>query len=215
MAFPLARRLPSALCLALLVSGSQIAQANTENVDREDWAMFGRVLALVQTVTSAAARSEDPRAAERGVEQILSGRNAEANRLASELLSDAFSDMPAEAKGSLLAVARDVATLARRDQARRAAAGESVPQAGGAAGAADATSTALQARKDLTAMGLRYFDAAQFLDAVRRDDALAVELFLNGRGVNPATRDADGRSAADIARAAGNVQISQLLARPR
>ena len=44
----------------------------------------------------------------------------------------------------------------------------------------------LQARKDLAAMGLRYFDAEQYREALRRNDALAVELFVAGRGLDPA-----------------------------
>ena len=65
----------------------------------------------------------------------------------------------------------------------------------------------------LTAMGLRYFDAKDYLEAVKRDDALAVELFVAGRGVNLASRDADGRTAAEIARANGNARLAELLAR--
>jgi len=52
---------------------------------------------------------------------------------------------------------------------------------------------------------------AKFLDAVKRDDALAVALFVEGRGVNLAARDADGQSALEIARAKGNRQIVGLL----
>jgi hypothetical protein len=71
----------------------------------------------------------------------------------------------------------------------------------------------LQARKDLTAMGLRYYDNAQFLDAVKRDDALAVELYLIGRGVNASAKGPDGRGALDIARANKNDRLAELLAR--
>jgi ankyrin repeat protein len=70
---------------------------------------------------------------------------------------------------------------------------------------------ALAARKELHAMGLRYYDADQFLDAVKRNDALAVALYVEGHGVNLAARDANGRSALEIARAAGNQQIVGLL----
>jgi ankyrin repeat protein len=62
-------------------------------------------------------------------------------------------------------------------------------------------------------MGLRYHDPNDFLDAVKRDDALAVELFVAGRGVNLGARDAQGHTALDIARARGNAQIAQLLSR--
>ena len=71
----------------------------------------------------------------------------------------------------------------------------------------------LQARKDLTAMGLRYFDEGQFLDAAKRNDQLAVELFIAGRGVNLDARTWNGRNAADIARDNGNTQLAELLSR--
>jgi hypothetical protein len=62
-------------------------------------------------------------------------------------------------------------------------------------------------------MGLRYHDANDFLEAVKRDDALAVELFIAGRGVNLGAKDAQGRTAVEIARARGNTPMAQLLAR--
>ena len=62
-------------------------------------------------------------------------------------------------------------------------------------------------------MGLKYHDPNDFLEAVKRDDALAVELFIEGRGVNLGARDAQGRSALDIARGRGNQPMAQLLAR--
>ena len=70
---------------------------------------------------------------------------------------------------------------------------------------------ALAARKELNAMGLRYYDAEQFLDAVKRDDTLAVALYIEGRGVNLAAKDADGRTALEIAQAKGNRQIAAML----
>ena len=62
-------------------------------------------------------------------------------------------------------------------------------------------------------MGLRYYDSAQFLDAVKRDDTLAVELYLAGRGVDVSGKGPDGRSALDIARANRNERLAELLAR--
>jgi ankyrin repeat protein len=48
---------------------------------------------------------------------------------------------------------------------------------------------------------------------VKRDDTLAVELFIAGRGVNLESRDEQGRSALDIARQRGNAQLAELLTR--
>lgn len=62
-------------------------------------------------------------------------------------------------------------------------------------------------------MGLRYYDEGQFLDAAKRNDALAVELFIAGRGVNVGAKTWDGRTALDIAKANGNAQLADLLAR--
>jgi ankyrin repeat protein len=73
-------------------------------------------------------------------------------------------------------------------------------------------SSAIQARKDLTAIGLSYHDRGQFLDAVRRGDAIAVRLFLIGRGVDPNAKDALGNTALDIARRGGNPEVIGLLA---
>lgn len=42
----------------------------------------------------------------------------------------------------------------------------------------------MEARKELTAMGLQYFDQSQYIAAVNRGDKLAVELFIIGGGVN-------------------------------
>ena len=42
----------------------------------------------------------------------------------------------------------------------------------------------LEARMQLTAMGLQYYNQEQFLSAIERGDALAIELFMLGGGVN-------------------------------
>ncbi|MRR51895.1 MAG: hypothetical protein EG825_13450 [Rhodocyclaceae bacterium] len=54
--------------------------------------------------------------------------------------------------------------------------------------------TALEARKELTAMGLQYYDQEQFVAAIRRGDMLALELFVIGGGVS--LQDADERKSA-------------------
>lgn len=170
--------------------------------DADDWTSFGHVLALMHSFVRLAAQAQDPRAMQEGVAAILEGRDAEVNRAATGLFDDMTADMPAEHRARLGAIARDLAVLARRGQARGADALEG-----------QSFERALQARKDLHAIGLRYHDAAQFLDAVARDDALAVELYLLARGVNLAARDAQGRSALEIARANGNARLAELLAR--
>jgi hypothetical protein len=50
--------------------------------------------------------------------------------------------------------------------------------------ASGAERSAIDARRDLNAMGNRYYDAGEFLDAVRRDDVLAARLYIAGRGLD-------------------------------
>jgi hypothetical protein len=104
-------------------------------------------------------------------------------------------DMSSRNRDRVAAIGRDLATLGRKDMQRQP------------------SMEPLRARQDLNAMGLRYYDEKQFLDAVKRNDELAVELFVAGRGVNLAGRDADGRSALEIARDNGNAPLAELLAR--
>jgi hypothetical protein len=166
---------------------------------------FGHALTIVQMfVRAAAAQTSDPMAGLRVLDEVLSGRNTEANRAFAGLLEEATAGMPLEHRDKVAAIGRDIAAFVRKESA--------VTALGAPAAQAD-PARALQARKDLTAMGLRYYDAEQFLDAVKRDDALAVELYLAGRGVNVSAPGKDGRSALDIAKARGNTAIAELLAR--
>ena len=161
---------------------------------------FGHALTLMQVFVRLAAQTDDPVAGLKAMDDVLGGRNPEANQAAFGLFNEMTAGMPAEHRAKVASIAGDVLGMARRDLGKAPRQGVS-------------TETSLQARKDLTAMGLRYYDAKDYLDAVKRDDALAVELFVAGRGVNLASRDADGRSAPEIARANGNSQLAELLAR--
>jgi hypothetical protein len=166
----------------------------------DDDAALGHMLSLMQVFVRMAAQSDDPVAGLKAMDDVLAGRNAQANQAAAGLLHEITADMPSAQRQQMASIAGDVLGLARRDLGK--APSETV-----------STDKSLQARKDLNAMGLRYFDAKDYLEAVKRDDALAVELFIAGRGVNLASRDADGRSASEIARANGNAQLAELLAR--
>jgi hypothetical protein len=179
--------------LAALLSPFAVAQASEDEA-------FGHALTLVQMFVRSAMHSEDPKAGLKALDDVLAGRNTEANRAFAGLLEEMTSDMPAQHRSKVASIGQDLAAVARKEIAKSPV--ESV-----------AVDGSLQARKDLNAMGLRYYDPAQFLDAVKRDDALAVELYLLGRGVNPSAKGGDGRSALDIARANGNERLSELLAR--
>ena len=185
------------LVCALSLSALPARAAASED---DGWQAFGHALTLVQTLVGIAARSDDPQTNLKGIDDVLAGRNGEANRAIAGLFEDATSDMPPQYRDRVAAIGRDLTSLARRGIAQSPAGPASTDQA-------------LQARKELNAMGLSYFDAKQFLEAVKRDDALAVELYVLGRGINLSSRDADGRTAIDVARANGNARMADLLAK--
>jgi hypothetical protein len=161
------------------------------------------MLTLMQVFVRMAGQSDDPAAGQKAMDDVLAGRNLEANQAATGLFKEITAGMPVEHRAKVASIAGDVLSLARRDLGKQPSAFAPAPS----------TETSLQARKDLNSMGLRYFDAKDYLEAVKRGDELAVELFIAGRGVNLASRDADGRSAAEIARAGGNPRLAELVAR--
>jgi hypothetical protein len=185
----------SALAAAALLAATPARSATSS-----DEHALGHVLTLVQMFVNIAAQSADPLNKLGAVDDILAGRNSEANRAISGLFEGATAEMPAEHRGKVAAIGRDLVAVVRKDLWRT----PSQPLS---------SDGALQARKDLNAMGLSYHSPQQFLEAVKRDDALAVELYIAGRGVNLASRDAAGRSALDIARANGNAPLAALLSR--
>lgn len=77
-------------------------------------------------------------------------------------------------------------------------------------GAAQRRWSALGARKELTAMGLQYFDQAQFFAAIRRADQLAVELFLASDAIRIEEPFA-GTTALAVAQETGATEIVRLL----
>jgi hypothetical protein len=168
--------------LHILVVSSFVAMAPAAQAAEadDDWKMFGGILSLVQSFVHIAATTDDPQVMQKNFDGLLAGRNPEANRIAGELMGEMMEDMPQQYRGTIHALARDVLTIARRENARAAA---SVAPAPAAQSSREAM---IQARKDLTAMGLRYYDAEQYRDAVRRGDTLAVELYVLARGVNTA-----------------------------
>lgn len=165
--------------------------------DDEGWKAFGHALSLAQVLMRIAARDDDP---SKGFDDVLAGRDTEANRAIAGMLEEATADMPPQYRDRVASIGQDIAALARKNVGKTPAAPASAE-------------SALQARKDLTAMGLRYHDSKDFLDAVGRDDTLAVELFIAGRGVNLGAKDWRGRTGLDIARERGNQPMAELLAR--
>lgn len=68
----------------------------------------------------------------------------------------------------------------------------------------------LDARKELTAMGLQYFDSNQFFAAIRRGDQLAVELYVAAGGV-ALDEPVDGQTALELARTLGRGAMVPML----
>jgi hypothetical protein len=181
------------LVAALLVSTVPARAAATAPEDVE-WSAFDHVLTLVETVVRAGMQP-NPDAA---MAEVLSGHNPRVNGALAGLFAGATAELPAEYRDRVASLGREIAGYAAAHPAPRA-----VPS----------VDRALQARKDLNAMGLRYFDEREFLDAAKRNDALAVELFVAGRGVNLGATTWDGRTALDIVRGNGNTQLAELLSR--
>jgi len=184
-------RLARPLALACLILPALPAAAASEDGER----VLGHMLTLMQSVVRIAAHSETPQESVRAFDEVLAGRNAEVNRAVMGLFDEMTVDLSTRNRDRIASIGRDLATIGRKDMHRKPAV------------------EPLRARKDLNAMGLRYYDGKQFLDAVKRNDELAVELFIAGRGVDLSGRDADGRSALEIARDNGNAPLAELLAR--
>ena len=176
-----------------LIASSTAANANT---DEQDWTAFGHVLTLVHQMVRIGAHP-NPDAA---MADLLAGRNHQAIQAMASLFAGATAEMPPQYRDRMAALGRDIASLAMKHPAPAAVETFSADRS-------------VQARKDLTAMGLRYHDERDFLDAVKRNDELAVQLFVQGRGVNLDAKTWTGRSALDIARENGNNRIADLLAR--
>lgn len=182
------------LLLAALLASTVPARAAATAPEDVEWSAFGHVLTLVETVVRAGMQP-NPDAA---MAEVLSGHNPRVNGALAGLFAEAAAELPAEYRDRVASLGREIAGYAATRPA---------------APVAPSADRALQARKDLNAMGLRYFDEGDFLDAAKRNDALAVELFVAGRGVNLGARTWDGRTALDIARANGNTQLAELLSR--
>ena len=198
--------------MAALIAAAGIGTAHAQGSPpaATDWTAFGRFLSLLQVVTQAAvascppgggpAQACDPGAGQKAIDDILNGRNGEANALMLEI----FADVPQPEREKMLSIGRSLAAMSTKQIASEAHVG--------------AEARALRARQSLAGMGLTYYEPTQFLDAVRRGDVLAVRLFLAGRGVDVRATDARGNSALDLAQRGRNPEmiaiVSGAAARP-
>jgi len=184
----------------LIASAALLALPAQAATDDPDWTAFGHVLTLVQTMVRIGAQPNPDQA----FADLLSGRNPQANQAIASLFAGATAEMPDEYRARIASIGRDIAGLALQSP---------VSKPGSAAVPIVSYDRTLQARKDLTAMGLSYYDQGQFLDAVKRNDELATELFIAGKGVDLTKRAWSGRTALDIARDNGNTRLAELISR--
>jgi len=182
--------------LRILLLALSLVPLGARADDAQDWTAFGHVLTLLQTAMRIGANPYPDQA----MADLLAGRNHEANQAIASLFAEATAEMPAEYRDRVAAMGRDMAALALRNPVSSTADTVSVQRS-------------LQARKDLTAMGLRYYDHGEFLDAVKRNDELATELYIAARGVDLNGRAWSGRTALDIARDNGNTRLAELISR--
>jgi hypothetical protein len=187
----------------LLIGALLIPALPAQAAEEEPWPALGHALTLVHLFVRIAAESDTPQQSLKAVDDVLLGRNAAANEAVAGLLKEALLDVPREHRATVVAIGRDLAAVARKHLSGK--------------GAAEplGVDRSLQARKDLNAIGLTYHDSKQFLDAVKRNDAIAAELFIAGRGVDLSARDFWGRDAVDFARANGNERLAELISRNR
>ena len=169
----------------------------------EEPSPLGHMLTLVHMFVRIAAESDTSTTSLRAIDEVLSGRNAAANEAIAGLMQEALADVSPENRATIAAIGRDLVGLARKNLL------------GAKPGEALFPDRSLEARKQLTAMGLTYHDSKQFLDAVKRNDALAAELFIAGRGVDLSATDFWGRDAVDFARRNHNENLAQLILRSR
>jgi hypothetical protein len=152
--------------------------------EADDWKLIGGMLTLMQQFVHLAAHSPDQKALDKGVDAMLSGENARANRLASGVMEEILQDVPPEQRGAFVSIGSDLLTLARREHARVTSEQASQPSFQSAPAFGDRTrEEALRARRELNAMGLRYWDEQQFVEAMKRGDRIAVELYLSAQGL--------------------------------
>ena len=76
---------------------------------------FGHMLSLMQVFVRLAAQSDDPAAGVKAMDDVLAGRNAQANEAAAGLFNEMTAGMPVEHRAKVASIANDVLGLARRD----------------------------------------------------------------------------------------------------
>jgi hypothetical protein len=188
---------------SLLIAALLIPTLPAQGAEEPSDTSLGHMLTLVHMFVRIAAESDSSQVSLRAVDEVLAGRNAAANEAVAGLLNDALADVSPQNRATIAAIGRDLVTVARKNLL------------GVKAGETLFPDRSMEARKELTAMGLTYHDSKQFLSAVKRNDVLAAELFIAGRGVDLSATDFWGRDAVDFARKNNNERLAQLILRSR
>jgi len=187
----------------LLVAALLIPVLPAQAADEPSDSSLGNILTLVHMFVRIAAESDSSQVSLRAIDEVLAGRNAAANEAVAGLLNEALADVSPQNRATIAAIGRDLVGMARKNLL------------GVNPGQTVFPDRSAEARKELTAMGLTYHDSKQFLSAVKRNDVLAAELFIAGRGVDLSATDFWGRDAVDFARRNNNEQLAQLILRSR
>jgi hypothetical protein len=185
------------LAVAILLAPVLPAQAADEPTG------LSHALTLVHMFVRIAAESDTSTASLRAIDEVLSGRNAAANEAVAGLLNEVLADVSPQDRATIAAIGRDLVGVARKNLLGMKPGESLFPD------------RSMEARKQLNAMGLTYHDSKQFLDAVKRNDTIAAELFIAGRGVDLSATDFWGRDAVDFARRNNNENLAQLILRSR
>src|SRR5204863_381429 len=98
---------------------------------RAPWTSTSRMPSAARVLMRIAGQSDD---ASKGFDDVLAGRNTEANRAIAGLLEEATADMPSEYRARVASMGQDIAAVARKQV------GKPAPVS---------TDNAIQARKDL------------------------------------------------------------------
>ena len=187
----------------LLVAALLIPVLPAQAAEEPSDSSLGNILTLVHMFVRIAAESDSSQVSLRAIDEVLAGRNAAANEAVAGLLNEALAEVSPQNRATIAAIGRDLVGMARKNLF------------GVNPGQTVFPDRSAEARKELSAMGLTYHDSKQFLGAVKRNDVLAAELFIAGRGVDLSATDFWGRDAVDFARGNHNEQLAQLILRSR
>jgi len=85
------------------------------------------------------------------------------------------------------------------------------PVVGPVAAAPSTMAAKIEARKNLTAMGLQYHSQEQFLGAIQRNDDVAVHLYLDAGGIGLTAKGSNGKTPAEVANAVGALGVAKMI----